>query len=550
MWQTRAAARSSALIAHLESAGARRNSSHASNMGAPIGVEARCERASTSSGKSTLWASIRVDPKTKGLENERAPLAVALVIDVSGSMKGDPIAHVLRSCEIVASLLDQRDRLAVVTFADHAGVRIGLTTCDDDGRKLVTAALHGVAASGGTNMHAGIEAGAGLLATAPAGLRRAMVVLSDGQPNAGLSSPDQLAQLVTGLRPIGVSSLGFGIHHDENVLTAIATAGSGRYAYIPDPSVARVDLARAALAHGGIVAEQLQLELRPAEGVELIRVLPATQLRHGGHGVRANIGDVFVDEFRLVALELAVDVAPSFKGQLAEVIVEGRAPDGSTHKVSGTLVVDVHGGPHVIVRDAQRDILLLRADAGRAEARAHADRGANPAAVSLLREMVKVIEASEGFVANDGSPLAEMREQLIDEAANYERSASNAERSHQRKSAFQYTPTATPIRRQTAQAPAVLVGLSNQVQHNSYPLYLDTSVGRSMDNEIPLQDESLSRRHARILFVNNEFVLTDLGSTNGCEVNGKPVLSDKAVLKNGDIVKLGFVTFRFEEKKP
>lgn len=521
-----------------------------STMSAPFGVEARCERASVSSGKSTMWASIRIDAKGKGLENERAPLAVVLVIDVSGSMQGDPIVHAKRSCEIVAELLDKRDQLAIVTFGDHAGVRIGLTQCDDAGRKLIVAAITNITIHGSTNMHAGIEAGAGLLQTAPAGLRRAMVVLSDGQPNIGLSSPDQLAGLVASLRPVGVSSLGFGIHHDENVLSAIATAGSGRYAYISDPVAARLDLARAALAHGGIVAEALQLELRPTEGVELLRVLPATPLRHGGHGARANVGDVFVDEFRLVALELSIDLAPSAKGTLAEVIIEGRAPNGTVYKVPAKLVVDVHGGPHAIVRDAQRDILLLRADATRSEARAHADRGANPAAVSLLREMVKVIEASEGFVKDDGTPLSEMREQLIDEAANYESKASNAERNHQRKSAFQYTPTMTPSRKQTAQAPAVLVGLSHGAQNQKFPLWVDTSVGRSPDNEIPLCENSLSRRHARIMYVDNKFVLLDLGSTNGCAVNGKPLYSDKAELKHGDIVKLGFVEFRFEEKKP
>src|SRR6478735_5826003 len=106
-------------------------------MSAPFGVEARCERASISAGKSTLWASIRVDPKGKALEAERAPLAVALVVDVSGSMAGDPIAHVLASCEIVASLLDARDMLSIITFSNQAGIRCGLTKCDDDGRKFI-----------------------------------------------------------------------------------------------------------------------------------------------------------------------------------------------------------------------------------------------------------------------------------------------------------------------------------------------------------------------------------------------------------------------------
>jgi Ca-activated chloride channel family protein len=521
------------------------------NMSAPFGVEARCERASISSGKSTLWASVRVDPKGKALERERAPLAVALVIDVSGSMQGDPIAHVLRSCAIVSELLGPNDRLSIVTFANHAGVRIGLTACDDNGRRLIAHALAGVGVSGGTNMHAGIEVGAGVLATATPGLRRVMVVLSDGQPNVGISAPDQLAQIVGALRPIGVSSLGFGLHHDENVLTAIATAGSGRYAYVSDPVAARLDLARAALAHGGIVAEQLQLELRPAEGVELLRVLPVTQLRHGGHGVRAGVGDVFIDEFRVLAMELSIDVAPSFRGQLAEVLIEGRAPDGTVHKVSAKLTVDVHGGPHAIVRDAQRDILLMRADAARVEARAHADRGANPAAASLLRDMIKLIDGSEGFVANDGTPLSELREQLIDEVANYERKASGAEVVHMRKSAMQHVPTVTPARRTTPRVGnAALVGLSHGAQNQRFYLYEDTSIGRGHDNEIQLDESSLSRRHARIMRVDNKFLLMDLGSTNGCQVNGQNVAAGQREIRNGDLVKLGFVEFRFEAKKP
>ncbi|HEY5949790.1 MAG TPA: VWA domain-containing protein, partial [Kofleriaceae bacterium] len=335
-------------------------------MSAPFGLEARCERASVSSGKATLWASLRVDPKGKGLESERSPLAVALVLDVSGSMSGDPIAHVLRASEIVAELLDARDQLAIVTFSNHAAIRVGLTRCDDDGRRLITAALRTITVEGGTNMHAGMETAAAVLMHAPAGLRRTMVVLSDGQPNVGISSASQLAQYTQSLRPIGVSTLGFGLHHDENVLGAIAVAGSGRYAYIPDPILARVDLARAALAHGGIVAEKLELELRLAEGVELLRVLPAAQLRHGGSGVKAAIGDVFVDEFRLLALELAIDLGPSARGQLAEIKGVGHTPAGASFEVPVQLVVDVHGGPHKIDRDAQRDILLVRGDAIRA----------------------------------------------------------------------------------------------------------------------------------------------------------------------------------------
>ncbi len=217
------------------------------------------------------------------------------------------------------------------------------------------------------------------------------------------------------------------------------------------------------------------------------------------------------------------------------------------------LVVDIHGGPHAIDRDAQRDILTVRADAARAEARAHADRGATPAAASLLRQMIQAIEASVGFVRDDGTPLAELREQLDDEVANYERNASHAERAHQYKAAASYTPTATAgqhdrKRKQAQKAPGALVGLSHEVQNTRWPLYADTTIGRSQDNEIPMQHSSLSRRHARVLYVDGEFALMDMGSTNGCAVNGVQLTGGRKVLADGDIVKLGFVEFRFEKK--
>ena len=516
-------------------------------MGAPFKFTARAERASVSPGKSTVWAALRLAGTGQALEAERASLAVALVVDSSTSMTGEPIAHVLKSCELLVELLGPRDRLAIITFSRRAEVLCGLTAMDDAGRAQVMASLGGVHTSRGTNLHGGLAAGAGLLMSAPAGLRRIMVVLSDGEPNVGMSSPAALGAYVRSLRPLGVSSLGFGLHHDENVLHAIAAAGSGRYAYVPDPIAARIDLARAALAHGGMVAAELELRLRLAEGVELVRMLPASLLRHGGSGVATAVGDVFVDEERVLAIELALDLAARATGELAQLAVTGRAADGAAHDVQLVLAIDVHAGPHAIDRDAQRDVMLVRADAARAEARAHADRGALSTAAALLRDMIGAIEATEGFVRNDGSPLAELREQLVDEVASYEEPWSDAERAHQRKGALGHYSGPTP--RPTAQrkgtpAPGVLLAMAGPYADRHYQLMTETIIGRSWDNDIALDDSSLSRHHARIMYIENDFVLHDNGSSTGCAVNGVRLVTAK--LADGDIVRLGHVEFRFE----
>lgn len=517
-------------------------------MGTLFGIRARTDRRNVPAGGSKLWATVRVDPTATRSTDERAPLAIVLVLDTSGSMQGDPIAHVLRSSELVAELLNERDRLGVVTFADDAQVRSGLIAMDNAGRDRMRVNLRDVHADGSTNMHAGIGAAAALLLTAPPGLRRVMVVLSDGQPNIGLASASDLADYVRGLG-VAVSSLGFGLHHDENVLDAIATAGSGRYAYIPDPVIARVELARAALAHGGIIADQLALQIKLGKGVELVQVVPKSQLRIGADGVATTLGDVFVDEGRMVAFELNLS---SPTGRLAEIVVTGRAPDGTQHREVATLDVDINTGAPVWDRDALGDIVIAQADAARADARGQADRGAFPAAATILRQLVGRIDAIEGFVPNDGSVLAELREQLIDEAANYEKKSTASERIHQRKAAMAYksgTPMGTPrAARVQADVLANLVGVSGPVAQQRYELMQDNSIGRSTSADIQVDHGSLSRVHTRIVYVGGNYVLQDMGSTNGSQVNDAPVSSH--TLSDGDIVKLGVAVFRFETKKP
>lgn len=77
-----------------------------------------------------------------------------------------------------------------------------------------------------------------------------------------------------------------------------------------------------------------------------------------------------------------------------------------------------------------------------------------------------------------------------------------------------------------------------------------TTVGRVADNDLQINDGSVSSRHAEIEFEADAFHLHDLGSTNGTFVNGEPVTD--AVLRHGDEVRFGMVetVFHGEEEVP
>lgn len=63
------------------------------------------------------------------------------------------------------------------------------------------------------------------------------------------------------------------------------------------------------------------------------------------------------------------------------------------------------------------------------------------------------------------------------------------------------------------------------------------TIGRKAENDIFLDDPSVSKFHAAILTIGNDQVLEDTNSTNGVQVNGDKVT--KHILQNNDVVEIG-----------
>lgn len=72
----------------------------------------------------------------------------------------------------------------------------------------------------------------------------------------------------------------------------------------------------------------------------------------------------------------------------------------------------------------------------------------------------------------------------------------------------------------------------------------DAVIGRSVDSNIRLDDSEVSRHHARLSFDGLHFVLRDMGSANGCRVNGH--LVRERILEDGDTLALGTSQLTFQ----
>jgi len=162
---------------------------------------------------------------------ERPPQAVALVIDRSGSMTGRPLAEARRCAEYVVGMLRPNDAVSLVQF-DNRVQRLWPAVPLGDGAPL-RAAIAGIEAGGSTRLHGGWHEGADTLTDVTgSGLKR-VILLSDGQANAGLTDPAAIAAQCAewAARGITTSTYGLGNQFNEELMVAMARSGGGNHYY-------------------------------------------------------------------------------------------------------------------------------------------------------------------------------------------------------------------------------------------------------------------------------------------------------------------------------
>ena len=77
-------------------------------------------------------------------------------------------------------------------------------------------------------------------------------------------------------------------------------------------------------------------------------------------------------------------------------------------------------------------------------------------------------------------------------------------------------------------------------------------VGRGPDNDIDINDDTVSRRHALMLETSRGFIVRDLNSANGTFINRQRLGEEERTLSHGDRMRVGSgkVTLIFRQKAP
>lgn len=200
---------------------------------------------------------------------DRRPTNLVFLIDTSGSMSDeDKLPLLKRSFALLLDQMNERDTIAIVTYAGSAGTVLAPTPASERGKILD--ALERLDAGGSTAGAEGIEQAYRLAEASqtPDGNSRVLLA-TDGDFNVGISDPEELEKFISKKRENGVSLsvLGFGTgNYDDDLMQALAQNGNGNAFYIDSYKEARKVLVQQLSGTLTTIAKdvKIQVEFNPA----------------------------------------------------------------------------------------------------------------------------------------------------------------------------------------------------------------------------------------------------------------------------------------------
>jgi Ca-activated chloride channel family protein len=306
-------------------------------------------------------------PPAPASDEPHEPHTIVVVLDRSGSMNGPRLFAAKSALVSLIDRLDPTDRLGVVVFDDQSQVVLPTRRLSEHGKASAKAAVHAIECGGMTDLSSGYLRGLQEAKRAAGESGATIVLLSDGQANAGITDPGSLKKLAGDSRTHGVttSTIGIGLGYDEQVLVALTEGGQGNHSFAEQAEAAATALAGEV---EGLLSKNVQaasLLVKPGPDISTITVLNDLPSTTAPDGVLVELGDFYAQETRRLVLAIEVPGRASLGvAQVAELVFTYvELPALVQHTVSVPLSVNVLPGDEAAGRvrkpEVEREKLLL-----------------------------------------------------------------------------------------------------------------------------------------------------------------------------------------------
>ncbi len=349
-----------------------------------------------------------------GTPVRRAPINIALVLDRSGSMSGMPLEAAKTAATRFASFLGPQDRLSVVVFDDTVDTIFGPAA---GGEPAAADAIGRVQAGGSTNLSGGWLQGRKLVEQGKVEGTNRVVLLTDGQANAGIVEPGKLLGLARdgAGRKVTTTCIGFGAEFNEDLLTPMSQAGGGNYWYVESNDQMAGIFEGEIEGLVALAAQNVEVEVRLTHprvaGVSFLQSYPVQQTAGGW---KVQLHDLYATSPKALGLLFHVeDVRDLGKVALGEIRIEADVvvEEGIEHRTTVMPVMANLDGEDRVEPAVELTFLRFQAARAREEAVRRADEGDFDGAAASLRDAVV------GLAACAAAPgMAEEIQDLEEEA--------------------------------------------------------------------------------------------------------------------------------------
>ncbi|MEM6787991.1 MAG: VWA domain-containing protein [Myxococcota bacterium] len=259
------------------------------------------------SGPQRVFAELRIEADDDAADaTARAPLAMVIALDTSGSMSGAKLAEARRSVARLLERMNDDDEVALVRYDTRASLVQPMARVGDVRPRLMRQVTE-LRSDGGTNIPDALAVAMREMESAGPGRVRRVVLVSDGLDGHREQS-EGLARRGHDGGGVTVSSLGIGLDFDEGYLSGLARAGRGNFGFVQNPATLTAFLRRELDETAGTRIEGTTARLRLPAGVSFVRAVGATSRRDDDE-VTLRLGAMPAGAVRRVAIELRVDAA-------------------------------------------------------------------------------------------------------------------------------------------------------------------------------------------------------------------------------------------------
>ncbi len=385
--------------------------------------------------KQPAW--LKVGLTGLGTAGPRPPLNVAIVLDKSGSMSGHKLARAKEAALHAVARLRPDDIVSIVAYDTTVRVVVPATKASD--QSTLRAGIQGISAGGDTALFAGVSKGAEEVRKFADRQRvNRVILLSDGLANVGPSSPGDLSALGASLgrEGISVTTFGLGLDYNEDLMVELARRSDGNHAFIEDAS----DLARFFDLELGtavaVVAQDVHLHIRCAEGVRPVRVL-GRSADITGSDVRTSLNQVYGRQEQFVLIEVELPAGqPHTSRDVAQVDVSyGNMATRATEQQQAVVRAEYTTDPALVEARAHREVIVsavqLVANDQNEMALSLRDQGRVEEARDLLRKNAAWLD--ENSARYRAPALKQLGQSNVQDAQNLESKDWNKQRKTMRK---------------------------------------------------------------------------------------------------------------------